>query len=109
MTTATTTRTAAGVTYAVKVYGAGDTGVLALDGVTVAFPAGSRTVRNTPARQGRTSSARASLRLSASLLRVQGRRGPRPAGRAARLDVLRAIATKRTRWPRAAPSALPRT
>ncbi|MEV0737868.1 ABC transporter ATP-binding protein [Streptomyces sp. NPDC050549] len=39
MTTATTTRTAARVVDAVKVYGVGDTAVRALDGVSVDFPA----------------------------------------------------------------------
>lgn len=40
MTTVTTTRIAARVENAVKVYGSGDTSVRALDGVSVGFPAG---------------------------------------------------------------------
>ncbi|MFF8319439.1 ABC transporter ATP-binding protein [Streptomyces bobili] len=54
MTTATTTRTAARVTDAVKVYGAGDTAVRALDGVTVAFPAGRFTAIMGPSGSGKS-------------------------------------------------------
>ncbi|MFD5256791.1 ABC transporter ATP-binding protein [Streptomyces bobili] len=54
MTTATTTRTAARVTDAVKVYGAGDTTVRALDGVTVAFPAGRFTAIMGPSGSGKS-------------------------------------------------------
>ncbi|MGX1267975.1 ABC transporter ATP-binding protein [Streptomyces phaeoluteigriseus] len=54
MTTATSTRTAARVTDAVKVYGAGDTAVRALDGVTVAFPAGRFTAIMGPSGSGKS-------------------------------------------------------
>lgn len=52
MTTATATRTAARVVDAVKVYGAGDTAVRALDGVSVAFPAGRSTAVMGPSGSG---------------------------------------------------------
>jgi putative ABC transport system ATP-binding protein len=54
MTTATTTRTAARVADAVKVYGVGDTAVRALDGVTVGFPAGRFTAIMGPSGSGKS-------------------------------------------------------
>ncbi|MET7455691.1 ABC transporter ATP-binding protein [Streptomyces sp. NPDC005574] len=54
MTTTTTTRTAAGVTDAVKVYGTGDTAVRALDGVSVDFPAGRFTAIMGPSGSGKS-------------------------------------------------------
>jgi putative ABC transport system ATP-binding protein len=54
MTTATTTRTAARVVDAVKVYGVGDTAVRALDGVTVGFPAGRFTAIMGPSGSGKS-------------------------------------------------------
>jgi putative ABC transport system ATP-binding protein len=54
MTTATTTRTAARVADAVKVYGVGDTAVRALDGVTVGFPAGRFTTIMGPSGSGKS-------------------------------------------------------
>ncbi|MDX3755158.1 ABC transporter ATP-binding protein [Streptomyces sp. AK02-04a] len=54
MTTATTTRHAAGVTDAVKVYGSGDTAVRALDGVSVGFPAGRFTAIMGPSGSGKS-------------------------------------------------------
>lgn len=52
--TATTTRTAARVTDAVKVHGAGDTAVRALDGVTLGFPAGRFTAIMGPSGSGKS-------------------------------------------------------
>ncbi|WP_405995113.1 ABC transporter ATP-binding protein [Streptomyces sp. NBC_00986] len=54
MTTATTTRTAARVADAVKVYGVGDTAVRALDGVSVDFPAGRFTAIMGPSGSGKS-------------------------------------------------------
>ncbi|MFI6547675.1 ABC transporter ATP-binding protein [Streptomyces prunicolor] len=54
MTTATTTRTAARVADAVKVYGDGDTAVRALDGVSVDFPAGRFTAIMGPSGSGKS-------------------------------------------------------
>ncbi|MFI7500917.1 ABC transporter ATP-binding protein [Streptomyces sp. NPDC049687] len=54
MTTVTGTRTAARVTDAVKVYGVGDTAVRALDGVTLAFPAGRFTAIMGPSGSGKS-------------------------------------------------------
>ncbi|WP_369031907.1 ABC transporter ATP-binding protein [Streptomyces adonidis] len=55
MTTATTTtRTAAHVVDAVKVYGGGDTAVRALDGVSVGFPAGRFTAIMGPSGSGKS-------------------------------------------------------
>ncbi|MEU1532487.1 ABC transporter ATP-binding protein [Streptomyces fagopyri] len=54
MTTVTTTRPAAGVTGAVKVYGSGDTAVRALDGVSVGFPAGRFTAIMGPSGSGKS-------------------------------------------------------
>ncbi|WP_033278520.1 ABC transporter ATP-binding protein [Streptomyces sp. NRRL F-525] len=54
MTTATTTRTAARVVNAVKVYGVGDTAVRALDGVSVDFPAGRFTAIMGPSGSGKS-------------------------------------------------------
>ena len=55
MTTATTTtRTAARVVDAVKVYGGGDTAVRALDGVSVGFPAGRFTAIMGPSGSGKS-------------------------------------------------------
>ncbi|MFF3372378.1 ABC transporter ATP-binding protein [Streptomyces sp. NPDC002680] len=55
MTTATTTtRTAAQVVDAVKVYGGGDTAVRALDGVSVGFPAGRFTAIMGPSGSGKS-------------------------------------------------------
>jgi putative ABC transport system ATP-binding protein len=54
MTTATTTRHAAGVADAVKVYGSGDTAVRALDGVSVGFPAGRFTAIMGPSGSGKS-------------------------------------------------------
>jgi putative ABC transport system ATP-binding protein len=54
MTTATTTRTAARVADAHKVYGVGDTAVRALDGVTVGFPAGRFTAIMGPSGSGKS-------------------------------------------------------
>ena len=54
MTTATTTRTAARVVDAVKVYGVGDTAVRALDGVSVDFPAGRFTAIMGPSGSGKS-------------------------------------------------------
>ncbi|MFD5758385.1 ABC transporter ATP-binding protein, partial [Streptomyces sp. NPDC127044] len=54
MTTATTTRHAAGVTDAVKVYGSGDTAVRALDGVSIGFPAGRFTAIMGPSGSGKS-------------------------------------------------------
>ncbi|MBK3581413.1 ABC transporter ATP-binding protein [Streptomyces sp. MBT65] len=54
MTTATTTRTAARVVDAVKVYGVGDTAVRALDGVSVGFPAGRFTAIMGPSGSGKS-------------------------------------------------------
>ncbi|MET7569140.1 ABC transporter ATP-binding protein [Streptomyces sp. NPDC005492] len=54
MTTATTTRTAARVVDAVKVYGVGDTTVRALDGVSVDFPAGRFTAIMGPSGSGKS-------------------------------------------------------
>ncbi|MER5427761.1 ABC transporter ATP-binding protein [Streptomyces sp. NPDC002588] len=54
MTTVTDTLTAARVTDAVKVYGVGDTAVRALDGVTVAFPAGRFTAIMGPSGSGKS-------------------------------------------------------
>ncbi|MGW2515721.1 ABC transporter ATP-binding protein [Streptomyces sp. NPDC001617] len=54
MTTATTTRTAARVVDAVKVYGRGDTEVRALDGVSVDFPAGRFTAIMGPSGSGKS-------------------------------------------------------
>ncbi|MFF3937142.1 ABC transporter ATP-binding protein [Streptomyces phaeofaciens] len=54
MTTATATRTAARVVDAVKVYGVGDTAVRALDGVSVAFPAGRFTAIMGPSGSGKS-------------------------------------------------------
>ncbi|MEU3509609.1 ABC transporter ATP-binding protein [Streptomyces longwoodensis] len=51
---ATTTRTAARVADAVKVYGAGDTAVRALDGVTLDFPAGRFTAIMGPSGSGKS-------------------------------------------------------
>ncbi|MFC4469493.1 ABC transporter ATP-binding protein [Streptomyces xiangluensis] len=53
-TTATTTRTAARVVDAVKVYGRGDTSVRALDGVSVDFPAGRFTAIMGPSGSGKS-------------------------------------------------------
>ncbi|WP_405813512.1 ABC transporter ATP-binding protein [Streptomyces sp. NBC_01390] len=53
-TAATTTRTAAGVVDAVKVYGGGDTAVRALDGVSVGFPAGRFTAIMGPSGSGKS-------------------------------------------------------
>jgi putative ABC transport system ATP-binding protein len=52
--TATTTRTAARVADAVKVYGTGDTAVRALDGVTLDFPAGRFTAIMGPSGSGKS-------------------------------------------------------
>ncbi|MEU5112768.1 ABC transporter ATP-binding protein [Streptomyces longwoodensis] len=52
--TATTTRTAARVADAVKVYGTGDTAVRALDGVTLGFPAGRFTAIMGPSGSGKS-------------------------------------------------------
>ncbi|MGW3021221.1 ABC transporter ATP-binding protein, partial [Streptomyces longwoodensis] len=52
--TATTTRTAARVADAVKVHGAGDTAVRALDGVTLDFPAGRFTAIMGPSGSGKS-------------------------------------------------------
>nr|WSY56979.1 ABC transporter ATP-binding protein [Streptomyces sp. NBC_00886] len=54
MTTATTTRTAARVVDAVKVYGVGDTAVRALDGVSVDFAAGRFTAIMGPSGSGKS-------------------------------------------------------
>ena len=54
MTAATTTRTAARVVDAVKVYGVGDTAVRALDGVSVDFPAGRFTAIMGPSGSGKS-------------------------------------------------------
>ncbi|WP_329352161.1 ABC transporter ATP-binding protein [Streptomyces sp. NBC_01261] len=54
MSTATTTRTAARVVDAVKVYGVGDTAVRALDGVSVDFPAGRFTAIMGPSGSGKS-------------------------------------------------------
>lgn len=54
MTTATTTRTAARVVDAVKVYGVGDTAVRALDGVSVDFPASRFTAIMGPSGSGKS-------------------------------------------------------
>ncbi|MFJ8110932.1 ABC transporter ATP-binding protein [Streptomyces sp. NPDC096132] len=54
MSTVTATGTAARVADAVKVYGAGDTAVRALDGVTVAFPAGRFTAIMGPSGSGKS-------------------------------------------------------
>ncbi|MEV0910435.1 ABC transporter ATP-binding protein [Streptomyces hokutonensis] len=54
MTTATTTRTAARVVDAVKVYGVGDTAVHALDRVSVDFPAGRFTAIMGPSGSGKS-------------------------------------------------------
>ena len=54
MTTVTTTRTAARVVDAVKVYGVGDTAVRALDGVSVDFPAGRFTAIMGPSGSGKS-------------------------------------------------------
>ncbi|MEV6537636.1 ABC transporter ATP-binding protein [Streptomyces sp. NPDC051665] len=54
MTTATTTRTAARVVDAVKVYGVDDTAVRALDGVSVDFPAGRFTAIMGPSGSGKS-------------------------------------------------------
>ncbi|MEW2403777.1 ABC transporter ATP-binding protein [Streptomyces sp. NPDC046862] len=54
MTTVTTTRTAARVENAVKVYGSGDTSVRALDGVSVGFPAGRFTAIMGPSGSGKS-------------------------------------------------------
>ncbi|MFD8303698.1 ABC transporter ATP-binding protein [Streptomyces sp. NPDC059690] len=54
MTTATTVRAAARVADAVKVYGRGDTEVRALDGVSVAFPAGRFTAIMGPSGSGKS-------------------------------------------------------
>ncbi|MGX9885711.1 ABC transporter ATP-binding protein [Streptomyces sp. NPDC002276] len=54
MTTRTTTRTAARVVDAVKVYGVGDTAVRALDGVSVDFPAGRFTAIMGPSGSGKS-------------------------------------------------------
>ncbi|MDX2545768.1 ABC transporter ATP-binding protein [Streptomyces sp. WI04-05B] len=54
MTAATTTRTAAGVVDAVKVYGDADTAVRALDGVSVGFPAGRFTAIMGPSGSGKS-------------------------------------------------------
>jgi putative ABC transport system ATP-binding protein len=54
MTTATTTRTAARVVDAVKVYGGGDTAVRALDGVSLGFPAGRFTAIMGPSGSGKS-------------------------------------------------------
>ncbi|MET7442814.1 MULTISPECIES: ABC transporter ATP-binding protein [unclassified Streptomyces] len=53
-TEATTTRHAARVTGAVKVYGSGDTAVRALDGVSVGFPAGRFTAIMGPSGSGKS-------------------------------------------------------
>jgi putative ABC transport system ATP-binding protein len=55
MSTATTTRTAARGVDAVKVYGAGDTAVQVLDGVSVSFPAGRFTAITGPSGSGQAS------------------------------------------------------
>ncbi|ANS63184.1 ABC transport system ATP-binding protein [Streptomyces lincolnensis] len=54
MTATTTVRTAARVVDAVKVYGSGDTGVRALDGVSVDFPAGRFTAIMGPSGSGKS-------------------------------------------------------
>ncbi|WP_340384235.1 ABC transporter ATP-binding protein [Streptomyces sp. SS7] len=54
MTIATALTTAARVTDAVKVYGVGDTAVRALDGVSVAFPAGRFTAIMGPSGSGKS-------------------------------------------------------
>ncbi|MFC8347284.1 ABC transporter ATP-binding protein [Streptomyces sp. NPDC057280] len=54
MTVTTEVRTAARVVDAVKVYGAGDTAVRALDGVSVAFPAGRFTAIMGPSGSGKS-------------------------------------------------------
>ncbi|GAA3244103.1 ABC transporter ATP-binding protein [Streptomyces sp. XM83C] len=54
MTTVTAARTAARVVDAVKVYGAGDTAVRALDGVSVDFPAGRFTAIMGPSGSGKS-------------------------------------------------------
>ncbi|MGV9278790.1 ABC transporter ATP-binding protein [Streptomyces griseosporeus] len=54
MTTMTAARTAARVVDAVKVYGAGDTAVRALDGVSVDFPAGRFTAIMGPSGSGKS-------------------------------------------------------
>ena len=54
MTTTTAPRTAARVVDAVKVYGSGDTAVRALDGVSVAFPAGRFTAIMGPSGSGKS-------------------------------------------------------
>ncbi|MCW7941602.1 peptide ABC transporter ATP-binding protein [Streptomyces hygroscopicus] len=54
MSTETATKTAAGVTDAVKVYGSGDTAVRALDGVSVGFPAGRFTAIMGPSGSGKS-------------------------------------------------------
>ncbi|WP_328685057.1 ABC transporter ATP-binding protein [Streptomyces sp. NBC_00343] len=54
MSTATSTRTAARVVDAVKVYGVGDTAVRALDGVSVDFPAGRFTAIMGPSGSGKS-------------------------------------------------------
>jgi putative ABC transport system ATP-binding protein len=53
-TTTTAVRTAARVVDAVKVYGSGDTAVRALDGVSVAFPAGRFTAIMGPSGSGKS-------------------------------------------------------
>ncbi|MGW0143118.1 ABC transporter ATP-binding protein [Streptomyces calvus] len=53
-TTTTATRSAARVVDAVKVYGAGDTAVRALDGVSVTFPAGRFTAIMGPSGSGKS-------------------------------------------------------
>ncbi|MER5880838.1 ABC transporter ATP-binding protein [Streptomyces sp. NPDC060235] len=54
MTAGTTSRDAARVTEAVKVYGSGDTAVRALDGVSVGFPAGRFTAIMGPSGSGKS-------------------------------------------------------
>ncbi|MFF2993383.1 ABC transporter ATP-binding protein [Streptomyces sp. NPDC057950] len=54
MSTLNSTRPAAGVTDAVKVYGGGDTAVRALDGVSVGFPAGRFTAIMGPSGSGKS-------------------------------------------------------
>ncbi|WP_406130257.1 ABC transporter ATP-binding protein [Streptomyces sp. NBC_00989] len=54
MTSVTTTRTAARVVDAVKVYGVGDTAVRALDGVSVDFPVGRFTAIMGPSGSGKS-------------------------------------------------------
>lgn len=83
-------RIAAGVVDAVKVYGRGSTEVRALDGVTIDFAAGQWTAIMGPSGSGKSTLPLLVIGVGAVIGGLLA--AFRPARRAARLDVLSAIA-----------------